>query len=73
VKPGIVSLSALLAISLVSAPVAASAAPVARTGSETGGEGLAGLGAAWLVAAVIVAALVIVVLSDSDEDLPTSP
>lgn len=69
------SLSALLATSLMAAPLAASAASVAadRIGTPVEGEQLAsGLGPAWVVAAVFVAVLGILVFSGDDED-PVSP
>lgn len=64
-------------MSLLAAPVAGSAAPVAaeRAGAPVEGEQLAsGLGPAWLVAAAFVAVLGILVFSDGDGDEdPVSP
>ena len=68
-------LSAILMVSLASAPVAASAAPITdRSAAPIGGEQLAGdLAPAWLIAAVLVVGLGILVFSDDDEDEPVSP
>ena len=68
-------LSAILTVSLASAPIAASAAPAAdRSAAPIDGEQLAGdLVPAWLIAAVLVVGLGILVFSDDDEEEPVSP
>jgi len=70
-----VPLSAILMVSLISAPIAASAAPAARTASPVDGEQIgSGLAPAWIIAAVLVATLGVVIFSDDDsDDEPASP
>jgi hypothetical protein len=73
-----VSSAALLAVSLVAAPVAASAAPVAgaRAGAPLAeGDHLAGGNAlAWAMAALILGITGYLIISDDDEDdAPVSP
>jgi hypothetical protein len=67
--------SAMLAASLVIAPVAVNAAPVAERGSAAvEGEQLSGgLAPAWIVAATLVVGLGILVFSDDDDEEPVSP
>ena len=67
------TLSALVATSLLAAPIAAQAAPVARTSTPTKGEQIAGFGWGWIFAALIVIGVAIIIASDSDEDVPHSP
>ncbi len=67
------TLSALVASSLLAAPIAAQAAPVARTSTPAEGEQLAGFGWGWIFAALIVVGVVLIIVSDSDEDDPVSP
>ena len=70
------SLLGLAAAGMVFGSTAATAAPVAmdRSGSDVSGEELAGVGTfGLLLALLIVAGVIAVVLSDDDEDLPTSP
>ena len=70
------SLLGLAAAGMVFGSTAATAAPVAmdRTGSDVAGDELAGVGTfGLLLALLIVAGVVAVVMSDDDEDLPTSP
>jgi hypothetical protein len=67
------TLSALVASSLLAAPIAAQAAPVARTSTPAKGEQLAGFGWGWIFAAAIVIGVILIVISDEDEDLPHSP
>jgi hypothetical protein len=78
-KLGRVTLSALLASTLVAAPVAASAAPVAgsRSSAEVEGEGqivpgVGLLGSLFLVV-VVIAVGYLAFVEDEDEDLPRSP
>jgi hypothetical protein len=69
-------LSALLAVALVSTPVAASAVAVdgVRGGAPVAGEQLSGgFAPAWLVAAILVVVLGIVVFSGDDDERPVSP
>jgi len=75
-KSSQVALSAFLAASLVTGPVAAIAAPAnaSRSSSAVDGEGLSGgMGPAWLIAALIAGLVITVVVSDDDEDAPVSP
>lgn len=72
------ALAALVATSLVSAPLVAQAASAsvqnARSGSDVEGEELIGLGLIPLLALAAVAVTVVAVAADDDdEDLPTSP
>jgi hypothetical protein len=66
------TLSALVASSLIAAPIAAQAAP-ARTSTPAKGEQLAGFGWGWIFAALVVIGVILIVVSDSDEDAPHSP
>jgi hypothetical protein len=76
---GRLTLSALLASTLVGAPVVASAAPVAgsRTSTDIEGEGQlipgAGIWGTLILVAVVVAVGYLAFVEDEDEDLPTSP
>lgn len=74
-KLGQVTLSALIASTLIAAPVAANAAPlpVARTSTSVEGEQLRGAGFGLVIAAIIAALVVLIAVSDEDEDLPRSP
>lgn len=67
-------LAGLAALSLVSAPIAATAAPAARAGSPVGGdsEQLTDAGFGWAIGAVLVVVLGILIFTDGDED-PVSP
>lgn len=71
------SLFSLAAAGMVFGSTAATAAPVAldRSGSEVGAsEELAGVGTfGLLLALLIVAGVIAIVVSDDDEDAPTSP
>jgi uncharacterized membrane protein (GlpM family) len=72
------ALAALVATSLVSAPVVVQAASAsvqnARAGSDVEGEELIGLGIIPLLAIfAAVAAAIAIAADDDDEDLPTSP
>ena len=70
------SLLGLAAAGMVFGSTAATAAPVSmdRAGSDVASDELAGVGTfGLLLALLIVAGVVAVVMSDDDEDLPTSP
>ena len=68
------ALLAAAAVGMVVGSTTAMAAPAARTASPVGEtEGLAGAGFAWIIAALIAAGVVAIVVTDDDEDLPTSP
>ena len=64
--------SAAVAASLVSAPIAAQAAPAERTSSKVDGESLAG---GFLIPALALVAVIlgIVVVADGGDDAPVSP
>jgi len=64
--------SAAVAASLVSAPIAAQAAPAERTSTEVEGESLAG---GFLIPALALIAVIlgIVVIADGGDDAPVSP
>ena len=67
------ALSALVASTLIAAPVAAQAAPAAdRTGASVKGENIAGLGWGWIFAVLIVIGMIVIIASDSNEK-PKSP
>ena len=73
-KFGKTVLSAAIASSLVAAPTMAAAAPAERTASPAAGEELAGAGSlAWIIAVLVAAGVIAVIVSDEDEDAPTSP
>jgi hypothetical protein len=69
------ALSALVGTTLIAAPIAAQAAPVAsaRSASDVSGQQLAGFGWGWIFAALVVLGVILIVVSDSDESLPHSP
>jgi hypothetical protein len=69
------TLSALVGTTLIAAPIAAQAAPVAndRSAAATQGEQLAGFGWGWIFAVLVVVGVILIVVSDSDENAPTSP
>lgn len=69
------TLSAIVGSSLIAAPIAAHAAPVAnaRSASDVKGEKLAGFGWGWIFAVLVVVGVILIVVSDSDETAPTSP
>lgn len=66
---------ALLALSLISVPVAASAAPVtgARIGAPVDGEQLGGHPLAWAMAGLVAVVTGILIFTDGDDDQPVSP
>ena len=67
------ALSALVGSTLIAAPIAAHAAPVARSGSDVKGQQLAGFGWGWIFAVLVVVGVILIVVSDSDENAPLSP
>ena len=66
---------ALVALSLVSAPVASSAAAVegSRIGTAVEGEQLGGHPLAWAMAALIAVVTGILIFNDDDDEAPVSP
>jgi hypothetical protein len=68
------ALSGFVASSLIAAPIAAQAAPVAdRSASAVKGDQLAGLGWGWIFAVLVAIGVILIVVSDSDETAPHSP
>ena len=72
-KLGKVVASALVASSLISAPVVAQAAPLDRTASAVEGENLGGWGLGLPLAVIIAILAIIIAISDNDENRPFSP
>jgi len=71
-----ITLSALVATSLVAAPVMASAAPVemSRSAATAEGEELGGrMGLGLPIAVAVLVAVFLIWLSDNDENPPVSP
>ena len=70
------TLSAVVVSSLIAAPVAAQAASAAasRTASPVAqDEQLAGFGWGWIALIAVLIAAGVIIISDNDENLPTSP
>ncbi|MGX7927275.1 hypothetical protein ACWPMX_11985 [Tsuneonella sp. HG094] len=67
---------ATIAATLVAAPIAVHAAPVARASAPTSEEGSLGGGGEWanalIIIAIAVAGMLALILSD-DDDSPVSP
>lgn len=65
----------LIAISMVAAPVAASAASGARATSTTGGENDLGGNASWIIGLVglLAGVTVALIIDNDDNDEPASP
>lgn len=69
------TLSAFVASSLIAAPVAAQAASAAPRAASpvTGEDNLAGFGWGWIALVAVLIAAGVIIISDNDENVPTSP
>lgn len=69
------ALSAFVASTLIAAPIAAQAAPVARdrSASPAKGEDFLGFGWGWIFVVLVIIGTAAIIASDSDEAAPHSP